>query len=66
MKIIAAIEDPQVIKKILSHLGLPTKAPAIYTAAHKFGDIGLNERSQVTSDPTWIVLDSFEHVGDAI
>jgi hypothetical protein len=32
MKIIAAIEDPQVIKKILSHLGLPTKAPAIYPA----------------------------------
>ena len=27
MKIIAAIEDPKVIKKILSHLGLPTKAP---------------------------------------
>jgi hypothetical protein len=32
MKIIAAIEDPQVIKKILSHLGLPTKAPAVYPA----------------------------------
>jgi hypothetical protein len=32
MKIIAAIEDPQVIKKILSHLGLPTNAPAIYPA----------------------------------
>lgn len=27
MKIIAAIEDPKVIRKILSHLGLPTKAP---------------------------------------
>lgn len=27
MKIIAAIEDPKVIKKILTHLGLPTKAP---------------------------------------
>ena len=27
MKIIAAIEDPQVIKKILEHLDLPTKAP---------------------------------------
>ena len=27
MKIIAAIEDPKVIKKILAHLGLPTKAP---------------------------------------
>jgi len=26
-KIIAAIEDPPVIVKILSHLGLPTRAP---------------------------------------
>ncbi len=28
LKIIAAIEDPPVIDKILSHLGLPTRAPA--------------------------------------
>jgi hypothetical protein len=28
LKIIAAIEDPPVIIKILSHLGLPTRAPA--------------------------------------
>jgi hypothetical protein len=28
LKIIAAIEDPPVIVKILSHLGLPTRAPA--------------------------------------
>ena len=27
VKIIAAIEDPPVIVKILSHLGLPTRAP---------------------------------------
>jgi hypothetical protein len=27
MKIIAAIEDPQVIKKILEHLGLPSRPP---------------------------------------
>jgi hypothetical protein len=27
LKIIAAIEDPLVIVKILSHLGLPTRAP---------------------------------------
>ena len=27
MKIVAAIEDPRVIKKILDHLGLPTRAP---------------------------------------
>ena len=32
MKIIAAIEDPQVIKKILGHLGLPTKPPKIWPA----------------------------------
>jgi hypothetical protein len=32
MKIIAAIEDPNVIKKILSHLGLPTKAPTPWPA----------------------------------
>jgi hypothetical protein len=28
LKIIAAIEDPPVIGKILNHLGLPTRAPA--------------------------------------
>jgi hypothetical protein len=27
LKIIAAIEDPPVIVKILAHLGLPTRAP---------------------------------------
>ncbi len=27
LKIIAAIEDPSVITKILAHLGLPTRAP---------------------------------------
>jgi len=32
MKIIAAIEDPQVIKKILEHLGLPTKPPMPWPA----------------------------------
>ena len=32
MKIIAAIEDPHVIKKVLSHLGLPTKAPTPWPA----------------------------------
>jgi len=28
LKLIAAIEDPPVIVKILTHLGLPTRAPA--------------------------------------
>lgn len=32
MKIIAAIEDPHVIKRILSHLSLPTKAPTPWPA----------------------------------
>lgn len=32
MKIIAAIEDPGVIKKILAHLGLPTKPPEPWPA----------------------------------
>lgn len=32
MKIIAAIEDPKVIRKILEHLGLPTKPPPLYPA----------------------------------
>jgi Putative transposase len=32
MKIIAAIEDPPVIKKILEHLGLPTKPPVPWPA----------------------------------
>ncbi|MFN7729282.1 MAG: hypothetical protein ACK5P7_09015 [Bdellovibrio sp.] len=32
MKIIAAIEDPKVIRKILEHMGLPTKPPLLYPA----------------------------------
>ena len=32
MKIIAAIEDPLVIKKILTHLGLPTRPPTPWLA----------------------------------
>ena len=35
LKIIAAIEDPPVIDKILSHLGLPTRAPP-RTPARRF------------------------------
>ena len=31
-KIIAAIEDPKVIKKILTHLGLPAKPPEPWPA----------------------------------
>jgi hypothetical protein len=32
MKIIAAIEDPKVIRKILEHMGLETKPPPLYPA----------------------------------
>lgn len=32
MKIIAAIEDPKVIRKILDHMGLDTKPPPLYPA----------------------------------
>ena len=32
VKIIAAIEDPKVIKKILAHLGLPSSAPRLHPA----------------------------------
>ena len=32
MKVIAAIEDPKVIKKILKHLGLPTEPPPLHPA----------------------------------
>jgi hypothetical protein len=28
MRVVATIEDPVVIRKILAHLGLPTAAPA--------------------------------------
>jgi hypothetical protein len=28
MRVVATIEDPVVIRKILTHLGLPTEAPA--------------------------------------
>ena len=51
---------------LVPRLALLSPSLICYTDAHKFGDIGLNERPQVTSDRTWIVLDSFEHVGDAI
>jgi hypothetical protein len=32
MKIIAAIEDPKVIRKILEHMGLATTPPPLYPA----------------------------------
>lgn len=32
MKIIAAIEDPKVIRKILEHMGIPTKPPTLHPA----------------------------------
>ena len=32
IKIIAAIEDPKVIRKILEHMGLATKPPPLYPA----------------------------------
>ncbi len=32
MKIIAAIEDPKVIRKILEHMGLATKPPPLHPA----------------------------------
>jgi len=32
MRIIAAIEDPNVIKKILDHLGLPSAPPRLHPA----------------------------------
>lgn len=35
MKIIAAIEDPAIIVKILKHLGLPTRAPPCMITALK-------------------------------
>jgi hypothetical protein len=34
LKIIAAIVDPQVIEKILTHLGLPARAPPRAPARH--------------------------------
>jgi hypothetical protein len=41
LKIIAAIQDPPVIVKILSHLGLPTRAPPRASAASRFIPNGL-------------------------
>jgi hypothetical protein len=32
IRIIAAIEDPKVIKKILDHMGLPSMSPSLYPA----------------------------------
>ena len=32
MKIIAATQDPKVIRKILDHKGLPTKLPSLHPA----------------------------------
>jgi hypothetical protein len=39
-KIIAAIEDPPVIRKILEHLGLPTKPPVIHAARSRGPPVG--------------------------
>jgi len=32
MRLVATIKDPDVIRKILSHLGLPTEPPAVAPA----------------------------------
>ena len=48
MRIIAAIDDPPVLEKILSHLGLPIDRPALAPArsppeTDEFGDFDLGE-----------------------
>ena len=63
MKIIAAIEDPSVIAKILAHLGMPTRAPpraparsfALFETAlfHTETPIQLSARAD---DPQWLPL----------
>jgi len=50
LKIIAAIEDPPVIVKILAHLGLPTRAPAtLPCAAIRFIPDNLRSRKPVAN-----------------
>jgi len=39
LKIIAAIEGPPVIVKILTHLGLPSRAVSLTRASQKFGNV---------------------------
>ena len=48
LTLIAAIEDPAVIVKILAHLGLPTKAPprAPVQVAHLFPPLFIAPRSE--------------------
>ena len=61
MKIIAAIEDPKVIRKILDHNGLPTKPPSLHPARgppkhqHHFED----DFSQPHFDMNFDSLNSF-------
>jgi hypothetical protein len=47
LKIIAAIEDPPVIVKILSHLGLPSRAPPRAGAALRFIPNDLRSRNRL-------------------
>jgi hypothetical protein len=48
VRIISAIEDPAVIRKILTHLGLNTKPPPIHPARGPPG-LPLDEYSQMPS-----------------
>ena len=56
MKIIAAIEDPKVIRKILDHMGLPTKPPPLYPArgppkhGHHFEDDFTQQNFEMSFD----------------
>jgi hypothetical protein len=53
LKIIAAIEDPPVIIKIVSHLGLPTRAPPRFPARPlDFIPDNLTAESRLPTKPT--------------
>ena len=52
-KVIAAIEDPIVIRKILSHLGLPTKAPVIHPTRSRGPPAGLSPDDDYSQAPAF-------------
>ncbi len=62
MRIIAFIQDPPVIEKILHHIGEPTRAPEVVPArAPPQGDM---EFQQGTESVEWPEMDQTASAGD--
>ena len=64
IKIIAAIEDPKIIKKILEHMGLPSAAPKLMSSRgppiSDQGDIFDPRHAELHSNNMWPAQEFFE------